>query len=40
MDSLELFFILQTDRIKAKPPVHAPGPKRPSLSQQEMGISK
>jgi hypothetical protein len=37
---LELFFLLQLERIKQKPIVHTPGPKRPDLAQQDNGKRK
>ena len=40
MDSLQLFMILQLERIREKPTVHAPGPKKPTLAQQDAGKRK
>ena len=33
--TLTTFFKLQLDRISGKPIAHAPGPKKPTLSQQD-----
>lgn len=36
MGSLLVFFQLQLERITAKPQVHAPGPRKPSLAEQDL----
>jgi hypothetical protein len=40
MDTLHIFMILQLERIKDKGTAHAPGPKKPNLSQQDAGQRK
>jgi len=40
MDPLLLFFILQLERIKQKPTVHAVGPRKPTLAQIDLGKLK
>lgn len=32
---LTTFLVIQLDRILGKPSAHAPGPKKPTLSQQD-----
>jgi hypothetical protein len=31
----KIFLLLQLERIQRKPTVHAPGPRKPTLSQQD-----
>jgi hypothetical protein len=40
MSSILTFFHLQLDRILGKTQVHAPGPKKPTLGQQDLGKVK
>ena len=40
MDPLLLFFKLQLDRLTQKPNAHAPGPRKPTLAQQDIGKTK
>jgi hypothetical protein len=40
MDSITLFFLLQLERIKRAGTTHAPGPKKPTLTQLELQVEK
>jgi hypothetical protein len=40
MLSFLTFIQLQLDRIRGVPQPHAPGPKKPSLTQTDLGIKK
>lgn len=37
---LNTFFQIQLDRITGKNPPHAPGPKKPTLSQQDYDFDR
>ena len=40
INQIYIFLQLQLDRIRAKPLPHAPGPKKPSLTQLEQTTKK
>lgn len=40
MSSFVTFLLIQLDRIARKPTSHAPGPKKPTLQQQDYGKHK
>jgi hypothetical protein len=38
--TLSTFFQIQLDRILLKPTIHATGPKKPTLAQQDVELKK